>query len=82
MLTEQSAIDKIEVLQNGVLQVRRRVAILRDGVEIAFSFDRCTVEPGSDLTGIDERVAAVASAVWTPELIDAYHALLDGPAQA
>ena len=74
-LTERSAIDKIEVLENGIIQVRRADIVERDGLEIAKSYHRWTLTPGQDLTGQEQRVIDVATAVWTAEVIAAYQQL-------
>ena len=74
-LTERSAIDKIEVLENGIIQVRRADIVERDGLEIAKSYHRWTLTPGQDLTGQEQRVKDVATAVWTAEVIAAYQQL-------
>lgn len=71
-LTERSTIDKIEVLENGIIQVRRADIVERDGVEIAKSYHRWTLTPGQELTGQEQRVIDVANAVWTAEVIAAY----------
>ena len=71
-LTERSTIDKIEVLENGIIQVRRADIVERDGVEIAKSYHRWSLTPGQDLTGQEQRVVDVANAVWTQEVIAAY----------
>lgn len=63
-ITEVSVIDKIEVLEDGQIQVRRANKVLRDGVEIAKTYHRHVLAPGDDLTGQDARVIAVAQAVW------------------
>lgn len=71
-LTERSTIDRIEVLENGVIQVRRADIVERDGVEIAKSYHRWTLSPGQDLTGQEQRVVDIANAAWTPEVVAAY----------
>ena len=73
-LKEKSVVDKIEVLLNGCIQVRRRDQILKDGVEIAATFHRHVVAPGDDLSNEDDRVAAVATTLWTEEVVAAYQA--------
>ena len=73
-ITEQSAIDKIEVLENGTIQIRRADRVLRDGVEIASTFHRHCLTPGDDLTGQDQRVVDVANAIWTEAVIANYRA--------
>lgn len=71
-LEEASVVDKIEVLLQGQIQVRRRDQVLKDGVEIAATYHRHVLSPGDDLTGQDPRVVAIAEATWTPEVIQAY----------
>jgi len=75
-LEEKSVVDKVEVLLNGSIQVRRRDQILKDGVEVASSFHRHIVNPGDDVSNEDPRVAAIAAATWTDEVVAAYQASL------
>ena len=65
MITELSVIDKIEVLEDGQIQIRRADKVLRDGVEIAKTYHRHVLTPGADLRGQDAKVVAVANAVWS-----------------
>ena len=76
-LTEKTGIDKIEVLENGVIQVRTATIIERDGAEISKTYHRECLAPGDSLVGHDNRVASIAQTVWTPEVIRAYQASLD-----
>lgn len=73
-LTEQTIVDKIEVIENGSVQVRTATVIKRDGVEINRSFHRHVLAPGDSLDGQDARVSAIATATWTDEVIAAYQA--------
>ena len=75
-LQEKSVVDKIEVLLNGCIQVRRRDQILKNGVEVASTFHRHVINPGDDVSNEDERVAAVATTLWTEEVVAAYQASL------
>jgi hypothetical protein len=77
-LEEITLTDKIEVIQNGSLQIRHRHAIIdsETGEQKAASFHRHVKAPGEDVAGECERVQAVAAAVWTQECIDAYQASL------
>ena len=75
-LEEKSVVDKIEVLLNGCIQVRRRDQILKDGVEVAATYHRHVIAPGDDTSAEDPRVAAIAAATWTDEVIEAYQASL------
>lgn len=72
MLEEKSIIDLVEVRADGILQVRRRDQILKDGVEISASFHRHCTCPGDDLTSQDQRVKDIANAIWKPELLAEY----------
>ena len=49
-LTEQKVIDKIEVVENGTLQVREATRILKDGDQIAQTYHRWSFAPGSDIS--------------------------------
>jgi hypothetical protein len=80
MLTEETIVDKIEVIENGCVQVRAANVIKRDGIEINRSFHRHVLAPGDDLTGQDARVAAIANATWTNEVVAAYQASLNNEA--
>jgi hypothetical protein len=73
-LTENKVIDKIEVVENGIVQVREATKIERDGVEIAKTYHRWSFAPGSDVSEMPANVQAIAAAAWTPEVIAAYKA--------
>lgn len=72
MLTEQKTIDKIEVVENGTVQVREVNRVLKDGGEIARNFHRWTLTPGQDVSDQAANVQAICQAAWTPEVILAY----------
>jgi hypothetical protein len=71
-LTEKTIIDKIEVIENNSIQVRKATIIEKDGIEITRTFHRHVVSPGADITNEDPKVQAIASAIWTEEIIAAY----------
>ena len=73
-LTEDTVVDRIEVLLDGQLQIRRANRVFRDGVEVAHTFHRHVVSPGDDLSKEDPRVAAIGAVVHTPEVIAAFEA--------
>ena len=75
-LTKTEVTDKIEVLENGTIQVRCATRIDEDGTTLSSSFHRHVLHPGQDLTDQDPKVVAIASAVHTPEVIAAYEAML------
>ena len=70
------SVDLIEVIENGVIQVRTKTAIKEDGVEISSKFHRHVVVPGADLSGEDAKVQAIAASIHTEEVIEAYKAAI------
>lgn len=73
-LEKVSIVDKIEIVENGSVQVRTRVSILEDGKQISGTYHRHVVAPGDDYSGEDARVQAICAATHTPEVIEAYKA--------
>ena len=72
MLTEQTLISAITILEDGQLQIRRSRRVF-DGTEmIAEQYHRHVLAPGDNTTLEDARVQAVASLLWTPTVIQAY----------
>lgn len=72
MLTERIIVGRLEVLEDGLLQVREDTVIERDGVELIRTYHRRVLEPGEVVSREDARIRAVAAVVWTPEVIKAY----------
>ena len=81
-LSETKTTDKIEVLENGSVQVREALRVLRDGEVIAQNFHRFVVAPGQATQDMDPKVLAICAAVHTPEVIAAYEAQLAAQAAA
>jgi len=86
-LTERFENDKIEVVGTyKAVQVRRAEIIEKDGVEVARSFQRHSLQCGTlnesdelvdtDISGEDADVQAICNAVWTTTVKDAYKAYL------
>jgi hypothetical protein len=75
-LTETKAIDKIEIVGIGQLQVREATTIMRDGEEIAKTYHRWLFVPGDDVSAMPANVQAVAQAAWTPEVVANYQAFM------
>jgi hypothetical protein len=73
-LTETKVIDKIEVVENGSVQVREVTRIMKDGKEIANTYHRWAFAPGSDVSEMPANVQAICQVAWTPEVIAAYAA--------
>ena len=74
-LTKTIVVDKIEVLEMGQVQVRQATVVAEDGTELSRNFHRHVLEPGDDTTGQDDRVAAVAAAAWTPDVVATWDAI-------
>jgi len=72
-LTERTEEDKIEVVgQYKTIQVRTATVVERDGVELTRAFHRKALAPDADVSGESAEVQAIANAVWTQEIKDAY----------
>ena len=65
-------VDRIEVLENGCVQVRTKTAIKEHGVEISSKFHRHVVAPGADVSGEDAKVQAIAASIHTAGVVAAY----------
>ena len=93
-LTERSENDKIEVVgQYKAIQVRRADIVERDGVEIARTFHRHVLQPGTvaegtstltdtDISGEDADVQAICTAAWTDAVKEAWRVKLVNDAVA
>jgi hypothetical protein len=76
-LTKQTVTEKIEIVgQFNHVQVREAIQVLEDGQVISQSYNRYVVSPLDETTDKDPKVQAVAAAVHTQEVKDAYTAHL------
>jgi hypothetical protein len=73
-LTKEVTIDKIEVLENGIVQVREVTRIIEDAKQLSSSYHRTSLTPAQDLTGQPANVVAICNAAWTDEVVAAYEA--------
>lgn len=73
-LEKIAVVDRIEVLENGCVQVRTKTAIMEDGKQISGTFHRHVVAPGDNYSEQDARVQAICAATHTTEVIEAYKA--------
>jgi hypothetical protein len=74
MLEKIQIVDRIEVVESGVVQVRTKTAIIEDGKQISSNFHRHVVAPGDDYSQEDARVKAICAATHTAEVVAAYEA--------
>ena len=72
MLEKVEIVDRIEVVENGAVQVRTKTAIMEDGKQISGTFHRHVVAPGDDYSAEDAKVQAIAASIHTPEVVAAY----------
>jgi hypothetical protein len=79
MLEKIIVVDRIEIVESGVVQVRTKTAIMEDGKQISGTFHRHVVAPGDDYSGEDARVQAICAATHTAEVVAAYQASLPAP---
>ena len=85
-ITKETVVDKIEILESGIIQVRTATKILEDGKELNRSFHRHVLQPSvknenawedTDISGEDEKVQAICNATWTDEVKTAYQQSVD-----
>lgn len=74
MLAKTEIVDKIELLENGCVQVRTATRIMDNGAVVASSYHRHVIAPGDAFDSEDQRVQAICAAIHTPDCIAAYKA--------
>ena len=57
-LEKQVLVDKIEIIENGSVQVRTATRIVEDGNVLSTSYQRHVIVPGQDYSQEDARVQA------------------------
>ena len=73
-ITKELIVDRIEVLENGSVQVRTATRIMEDGKAISSTFHRHVVAPGDDYAAEDARVKAICKATHTAAVVAEYKA--------
>ena len=77
-ITKETQITKIEVVgQYKAVQVKTDTVIKEDGKEISRSAHRHVIHPDMDISGEDAEVQAVANAVWTDAVKNAWKTFQD-----
>ena len=76
-LTKEVTIDKIEITENGVIQVRQATKIIEDGNELSKSYHRWAISPGQDYSDQPDNVKAICAVAHTPAVIAAYQAQIE-----
>jgi len=79
-LTKQRVQDKIEIVSAFKhIQIRYADQIVEDGSVISQSYWRTVVNCGDFDAADEHNVRAIATAIWTEEIIAAYQASLNTP---
>jgi hypothetical protein len=65
-------VDRIEVVEDGSVQVRTKTAIMEDGKQISGTFHRHVIAPGDDYSNEDARVKSICKATHTKDVVTAY----------
>ena len=73
-LEKEIKIDRIEVVENGTVQVRQAAIITEDGNQISRTYHRWCVTPGDDYSAQEQQVQDICKVAHTPEVIAAYKA--------
>ena len=69
---------KIEIIPPySILQCRRADIIEKDGVEVGRTYHRHVCSPGDDVSSECAELQAVASVLWTADVVAAYEASLE-----
>jgi len=71
-LTENTSIDRIEVIEHGFIQVRQATIIERDGEFVSRTFHRWVLTPDMDISGQEQKVKDICNVAWTDEVKAAY----------
>ena len=70
--------DKIEIVgEFKAVQVRTKVAITDDGVEISSAYSRKVITAGQDYSGESSEVQSICALVHTAEVVAAYQAAVE-----
>ena len=76
-LTKEQVIDKIEILEDGTVQVRQATKIIEDGNEISKTYHRWTIAPGQDYSDQPDNVKTICAVAHTPAVITEYQARIE-----
>lgn len=71
-IQKSTEIAEVTVSQNGVVYYEEVTTVTEDGVELAKKHHRVVLNPGQDLAGQPANVVLIATAAWTPEVLQAY----------
>ncbi len=73
-IEKNQIVDRIEVVEDGSVQVRTANRVTENGVVITQTYHRHVIVPGDDYSREDARVQAICAATHTAEVVAAYKA--------
>lgn len=76
-LEKEIKIDKVEVIENGTVQVRQATIITENNNQISRTFHRWCIVPGENYSTQEQQVQDICKVTHTPEVIAAYQAQLE-----
>ena len=79
-ITKTTEIGKIEVQENGVMNVSVITKITEDGVVISKKDNNVQYVPGQNVTSEDQKIKDMANVVWTEDVIAQYESDQTGEA--
>jgi len=79
-LDKEIKIDRIEVVENGTVQVRQAIIITDDGNQVSKTYHRWCIAPGEDYSTQEQQVQDICKVTHTAEVIAAYQAQLEANA--
>ena len=79
-LEKEIKIDRIEVIENGTVQIRQATIIIDNGNQVSRTYHRWCITPGQDYSTQEQQVQDICKVTHTPEVIAAYQAQLEANA--
>jgi hypothetical protein len=76
-LEKEIKIDRVEVIENGTVQVRQATIITDNGNQVSRNYHRWCITPGEDYSTQEKQVQDICKVSHTPEVIAAYKAQLE-----
>ncbi len=69
MIIKNIVVGKIEILEDGQIQIRTDTIISEDNIELSRTYHRHVIQPGDDVSKEDLRVISHTNIEWTPGVI-------------
>ena len=70
----KTEIDRIEVVENGTVQVRQATIITDNGNQVSRAYHRWCITPGEDYSNQEQQVQDICRVTHTPEVIEKFKA--------